>query len=178
MTLFTTHRTESRRSFWYRYLFNIYPMYKATGARVKFLSADFQEAHILLTRNILTRNILNTIFGGSIYSSIDPIFMLQIQQILGKDYVVWDKAATIRFVRPARKRLIAQCLVTDEQLTHIRATVAQQNEMDLVLPLEYFDETGKVAVQFSKTIYIANQAYYAQKRATKGQNSAYKKIIG
>jgi len=50
-----------------------------------------------------TRNYVGTIFGGSLYGAVDPIYMIMLIKALGPDYIVWDKAATIRFLRPGRE---------------------------------------------------------------------------
>ncbi|MBC8110589.1 MAG: YiiD C-terminal domain-containing protein [Verrucomicrobia bacterium] len=175
--LFATKKKESRKSFLYRFLFSNTPLYRATGARVTFCSADFQEIHVKLTKNLLTRNYVNTIFGGSIYSSIDPIFMLMLMEILGKNYVVWDKAATIRFVRPARQKLKARFLLDDTLIENIKKQIAETKETDLELTLEYLDEEEKICATFSKVLYIADKNFYAEKRKQKGQTAEYKTVI-
>jgi hypothetical protein len=38
-----------------------------------------------------TRNYVGTIFGGSMNSAVDPIYMVILIRRLGKDEVVWDK---------------------------------------------------------------------------------------
>ena len=48
--------------------------------------------------NRLNRNYVGTQFGGSLYAMTDPFFMLMLMENLGRDYVVWDKAANIEFV--------------------------------------------------------------------------------
>lgn len=48
-----------------------------------------------------TRNYVGTIFGGSLYGALDPI-MIMLIKLLGPEYEVWDKAASIRFRRPGR----------------------------------------------------------------------------
>jgi len=50
--------------------------------------------------------MLELFFGGSIYGALDPIYMVQLINILGGKYVVWDKAATIKFIRPIKKRCL------------------------------------------------------------------------
>jgi acyl-CoA hydrolase len=48
-------------------------------------------------------NYVGSICGGSLLSATDPIFMIQLMNILGNKYVVWDKAAAIKFKRPAKE---------------------------------------------------------------------------
>src|SRR2546422_8429965 len=51
-----------------------------------------------------TRNYVGTIFGGSMYGAVDPVYMVMLIKLLGPGYTVWDKAAAIRFRRPGRDR--------------------------------------------------------------------------
>lgn len=43
---------------------------------------------------------MGTHFGGSLYAMCDPFYMWILMENLGKDFIVWDKAATIRFKKP------------------------------------------------------------------------------
>ena len=98
---------ESFRTRAFRWAFNFWPCYRGTGARVTYIASDWREARIRLPLSLWTRNYVGTIFGGSLYASVDPFFMIMLINILGPDYVVWDKAASIRFKRPGRSTLVA-----------------------------------------------------------------------
>src|SRR6266496_6489335 len=90
-----------------RWKFNLFPAYRGTGARVTYIADDFHEVRVHLPLSWRTRNAVGTIFGGSMYGAVDPIYMIMLIQLLGRDYVVWDKAATIRFRRPGQTTLYA-----------------------------------------------------------------------
>ena len=75
--------------------FNLHPTYHSTGGRVKWISADWKKVVVEIPLNWRTRNYMGTIFGGSMYSAIDPIYMIMLIRCLGPGYTVWDKAATI-----------------------------------------------------------------------------------
>jgi acyl-coenzyme A thioesterase PaaI-like protein len=69
---------ESLRSRFYRWGFNLFPAYCATGARITFISHDFREVRIKLPLSWQTRNYVGTIFGGSMCAAIDPVYMLML----------------------------------------------------------------------------------------------------
>jgi acyl-coenzyme A thioesterase PaaI-like protein len=96
---------ETWRSRSYRWFFNWFPAYRGTGARITYIAGDWSEIRIRLPLSWRTRNYVGTIFGGSMYGAIDPMYMMMLIKTLGPDYVVWDKAATIRFRRPGREPL-------------------------------------------------------------------------
>lgn len=170
-----TKNTENLKARFKRYLFNHFPPYWGTGARAVFLSGDFKEVQIRLPLFWRTRNYVGTIFGGSIYASADPIFMIQLIELLGKNYVVWDKSASIRFLRPGNKTLYARFLVTDELLHQIKADVVEKQEIDLNLSVDFIDFEGKIYAQVSKVLYIANKSFYKAKKANR--EKAEKAII-
>ena len=115
--LFETAKKESKRSAWVRRIFNIFPCIWCTGGKVTFISGDYQELHVKLSLNLRTKNRVGTVFGGSIYSSIDPYFMLLFMDVLGKEYVVWDKAASMKFIKPITGTVKCRFLITDELTT-------------------------------------------------------------
>ena len=104
-----------------------------------------------------TRNYVGTIYGGSIYASIDPIYMLMLMKIFGSEYTIWDKAANIRFRRPGRTTLYADFLITDEEISEIRRLAASEKSIDRIYNVELKDADGTVHAVIEKTIYIAKK---------------------
>src|SRR4051812_40173463 len=96
---------ESRATRWLRWRFNLIPAFRGTGGRVAYIASDYREVRVRLLLSWRTRNYVGTIFGGSLYGAVDPIFMLMLIWLLGREYVVWDKSASIRFRKPGRATL-------------------------------------------------------------------------
>ena len=88
-----------------RWLFNLLPAYRGTGGRVTYIASDFREVRVKLPLSWRTRNYVGTIYGGSLYGAVDGVYMVMLIRILGPEYIVWDKAATIRFRKPGRSTL-------------------------------------------------------------------------
>ena len=166
-----TTKTENFKTRFKRNLLNFFPPYIGTGARAIFLSNDFKEVQIKLPLSWRTRNYVGTIFGGSMYASTDPIYMIQLIQLLGKSYVVWDKSASIRFLRPGNKTLYARFLITDELLEQIEKEVIEKQEIDLTLDVDFTDLSGKIYAQVSKVLYIADKSFYKEKKVRREKNS-------
>ncbi|HYM61177.1 MAG TPA: DUF4442 domain-containing protein [Thermoanaerobaculia bacterium] len=145
---------ESWSSRRFRWMFNLFPAYRGVGARVEMISSDFREVRIRLGLTWRTRNYVGTIFGGSLYGAVDPVYMLMLIHILGKDYVVWDKAATIRFLKPGRSTLRATFRIGEEEIAAIRALTADGAPIDRVYRVELLDAEGVPHVAVEKTIYI------------------------
>ncbi len=167
--MYTTKNKQTFRSRIRRFALNLFPAYRGTGARCIFLSPDFREIQIKLPLKLRTRNYVGTIFGGSMFGAVDPIYMLQLINVLGSEYVVWDKAATIRFKRPANKTLYARFLITDSLLAEIKEEVKQKNEIDKILKVNLEDKDKKIYAEVEKLIYIANKTFYKNKKKMKAQ---------
>ena len=90
-----------------RRLFNLWPVFRGAGIRVREIGPDFRSVTVELRAKLLNRNYVGTHFGGSLFAMTDPFFMIMMMQNLGRDYIVWDKAGTVRFLKPARGTVTA-----------------------------------------------------------------------
>lgn len=151
----------------FKFGFNLFPGFRRTGARMLVASDDFHYAKIKLPLNYKTKNYVGTIYGGSMYSCVDGIYMVQLINILGKEYVVWDKSASIRFRRPGNTTLFAEFLITKEFVAQIKSEIAAQKEKDYVLKVDLVDREGRVYAEVEKVLYIATKAHYKEKRKAK-----------
>ncbi len=134
--------------------FHAFACYRGTGGRARYVAEDWSEVHLDLPLSRSTRNYVGTIFGGSMYSAIDPIYMVMLIRRLGKDYVVWDKAASIQFKKPGRETLHARFAVTDEELSAIRGALETQRSIDRTYLIELKDSSGTVCATVEKLLYI------------------------
>jgi hypothetical protein len=140
-----------------RWKFNFFPAYRGTGARVLFISEDYREIQIKIPLSWRTRNYVGTIYGGSLYGGIDPIYMLMLIKNLGGKYVVWDKAAKIRFRRPGKETLFGSFKITETELEDIKSILESQKSVDRIYNVELKDKAGTVHAEIEKTLYIAKK---------------------
>ena len=145
---------ENWRSRLARWGFNWFPAYRGTGAHIEYVASDWKEVRIRLPLSWRTRNYVGTIFGGSLYGSIDPIYMIMLIKILGPDYVVWDKAATIRFKKPGRSTLRATFRFEDAELEAIKAEVDRDGKTERTYVVELKDHDGEVCMSCEKLLSI------------------------
>ena len=154
----------------FRIGFNLAPMYRRSTGKIIHVTDDLLNVTMRLAISYRNKNYVGSIFGGSMFSAVDPIPMVQLINLLDSQYVVWDKSAEIYFKAPAREDLYADFQYTEQELKHIRDTVANQHEMEIVkvTKLTNQDKT-KVFCEVNKTIYIASKAYYKAKRESRKQ---------
>lgn len=144
---------ESSRSRLLRWKFNLFPAYRGTGARITYVAGDFREVRVRLPLSWRTRNAVGTIFGGSLYGAVDPVYMIMLMRLLGPAYVVWDKAAEIRFLRPGRGTLRATFTIDDRELEEIRQ-LTEKGPLDRLYNIDLIDDNGVPHATVRKTIFI------------------------
>jgi acyl-coenzyme A thioesterase PaaI-like protein len=145
---------ESWKTRLFRWGFNFFPAFRGTGGRVTYIAHDWSEVRVKLPLNWRTRNYVGSIFGGSIYGAVDPHFMIMLIKRLGPDYIVWDKAAAVRFKRPGRSTLFARFLVPDAEVAAIREILRDTPKTERIYQLELSDASGQVCAEVEKTLYI------------------------
>ncbi len=139
----------------FRFFVNLYPPYLFSRTRVKYIAPDWKEMRVELAKSLFTRNYVGTTFGGSLYAATDPFFMLMLIKILGiKDYIVWDKGASIDFKKPARTKITYRFLITEEALKKIRGDLETQGKSLPEFQVDGIDKDGEICVTVRKTIYI------------------------
>jgi len=149
----------------FKYGFNLSPMYRRSTAKIISVSKDMLHVEIKLPISYKNRNYVNSIYGGSLFSAVDPIPMVQLINLLGEDYVVWDKSAEIFFKRPARETLVAEFKYTMSEIADIKRSVASENEIDIVKKTVLTDKNKTTTFcEVQKTIYVADKAFYKEKR--------------
>lgn len=147
-----------------RLTFNLSPVYRRTGGKVIYVSEDLKEIRIKIPLSRKTKNYVGTIFGGSQFSATDPVFMFQLINILGDDYVVWDKATCITFKRPGKSTLENTFIVEDNLIERIKREVEKEGTYTFKLPILLTDQKGKVVSESEKSIYVASKEHYQRKR--------------
>jgi acyl-coenzyme A thioesterase PaaI-like protein len=134
-------------------LLNLYPPYLGAGVRVK-TSPDLRTFEVRMKLRWWNRNYVGTHFGGSLYSMCDPFFMMILMEALGRGYVVWDKAATIRFRRPGRGAVRAVFQIPQERVEEIRAAADAGGKVEPVFTVDVLNEEGEVVAEVEKLLYV------------------------
>jgi acyl-coenzyme A thioesterase PaaI-like protein len=137
-----------------RRFLNLWPPYRFAGIRVLDISDDFRRATVELRLRPLTRNYVGTQFGGSMFSMTDPFWMLLTLHRLGEEYVVWDRAAEIEFIRPGRTDVRAVFEIDEETIEEIRAAADSGERVLRWMETDIVDQEGAVVARVRKQLYI------------------------
>lgn len=133
---------------------NLYPPYLFAGIRITHIDDEWRELRVSMRLRWFNRNAVGTHFGGSLYSMVDPHLMLLLMRILGNDYVVWDKSASIQFKKPGKGRVHAVVRITDEDLEDIRRNTEEGEPFRPQFELVVLDEEGDRVAVVTKVLHV------------------------
>ncbi|KAB0497694.1 DUF4442 domain-containing protein [Pseudomonas vancouverensis] len=137
-----------------RFIMTFYPPYFGAGVRVQHISDDFRDVRVSMGLGWYNRNYVGTQFGGSLYSMVDPFFMLMLMENLGRQYIVWDKAADIDFISPGKGPVFARFTIDDTLIDDIRRQTASGEKYLPQLQVDIHDGAGTLVARVGKTLYV------------------------
>ena len=133
---------------------NWYPPFLGMGVRVRSFEDDFTRFVVELQSRWYNRNLFGTHFGGSLYTMSDPFFVFIVTMNLGRNYIVWDKSASIDFIRPAKGTITGIFEIDSERLGEIRAEVDTLGKNTYHFEVDLMDEDGQAVARVSKEVYV------------------------
>jgi hypothetical protein len=133
---------------------NIWPPFFGAGIRVTRRDPGMKAVDVEMKLRFYNRNYVGTHYGGSLYSMTDPFYMLMLMSNLGRDYIVWDKSATIRFRQPGKGKVKAEFRLSESQLDDIREELKTSEKYELAFLVEVKDEAGEVVAEVQKVLHI------------------------
>ena len=133
---------------------NLYPPYLGMGVRVRDWRDDFTRFEVELRARWYNRNLFGTHFGGSLYAMADPFFVFIVTMNLGRDYIVWDKSASIDFLKPAKGTILGVFEIKRDRLNEIRADVDRLGKNTYWFEAELTDENDVVVARVRKEVYV------------------------
>lgn len=136
---------------------NMYPPYLGAGVRVRSFRDDFTRFEVELRARWYNRNLFGTHFGGSLYAMSDPFFVFIITMNFGRDYIVWDKSASIEFLQPAKGTILGVFEISKDRLEQIRAEVDELGKNTYHFEADLLDEAGKVVARVKKEVYVRSK---------------------
>jgi len=133
---------------------NLWPPFLGAGIRIKRIAPDMKSIDVEMKLRWWNANYVGTHFGGSLFAMTDAFYMLMLMANLGGDYIVWDKAATIRYRKPGKGNVRAEFRLTDSQLDYVREKLKTLPKYEPVFTVEVKDEQGTVIAEVEKLLYV------------------------
>ena len=151
---------------WFRRGLNLWPPFIGAGVRVTRVSEDYREIEVTLKLRVFNRNYFGTQFGGSLFAMTDPFHALMMMHNLGPGYVVWDKAASIRYVKPGRGDVYARFRLDEEAVARARSLTANGEKYEPTFTVNIVDRDGSIVAEVDKTLYIRRSRGSAEEETT------------
>ncbi len=133
---------------------SLWPPYLGMGVRVRRMSEDMREVDVEMVHHFWNTNYVGVHFGGSLFAMTDPFYMLMLMENLGPGYVVWDKAGSIRFRRPAKGTVRAEFRLTAEQIDEVRRGADAQAKVEPVFTVAIKDRSGEVVAVVERVVHV------------------------
>jgi acyl-coenzyme A thioesterase PaaI-like protein len=153
-------------SWWLRHI-GWWPPLFGTGIKVTRLDKDLRAVDVEMRLTRLNRNYMGVHFGGSLFSMTDPFYMIMLGTNLGREYVVWDKSASIRYKKPGTGRVRAEFRLSEERLAAIRAAL-EVGRYDARFIVEVKDDGGAVVAEVERVIYCATKEAHEERKKLRG----------
>lgn len=139
-------------------LIRFYGPFLGAGVRPVEVSEDYRYIKVEMPLTFYNKNYMGTQFGGSLYSMVDPWYMLMLIKNLGPDYIVWDKAATIEFKKPGRGKVQTEFVLTQARIDEIKGFVEENTKMDAHFEVRIVDELGNLIARVDKVVYVRKKS--------------------
>jgi acyl-coenzyme A thioesterase PaaI-like protein len=139
---------------------NLWPPLLGAGIKVVKMDKHLRAVDVEMRMRPWNRNIVGSHFGGSLFAMTDPFYMLMVIENLGREYVVWDKAASIRYRKPGKGTMRAEFRLPEERVEEIRAAVEAEERCEPRFVIEVKDEDGDVVAEVERVLYCAKRDVY------------------
>lgn len=140
-------------SFLLRFM-RFWPPFWGAGIRVKEFSPDYKRILVEMKLRFWNANYVGAHFGGSLYSMTDPFYMLMLLNILKKDYIIWDKSASIRYKKPAYDTVYAEFILTDDRIQEIKDEVELHSKATPEFNIKIVDKNNELIAEVNKIISV------------------------
>ena len=145
-----------------KFALNIWPPFWGAGIRIISISEDFRQVKMKLKLRWWNKNANRTQYGGSIFSLTDPVYSLMLMGILGEHYFVWDKEASINFIKPGQSDLYADFIVPQDLLDDILNQTANGDKCFPEFIIYVKDKNGNVVSEVQRKLYVRKKPQYRE----------------
>ncbi|MDN5618915.1 MAG: DUF4442 domain-containing protein [Psychrobacter sp.] len=145
---------------------NTYAPYIGAGIKIDHISLDQGLCVVSMGLTTLNKNIVGTQFGGSLYSMVDPFYMLMLMHQLGSNYVVWDKSSNIDFIAPGNSKVTARMKIPSTEVITIQELAKDGEPVFREYKVDIVDDQQKLIATVTKTLYIRLRKYSKSKEQT------------
>ena len=146
-----------------KWVLRFYPPFLFQRIWVKNIAPDFTSMEVKIFKSFLNINSNKTVFGGTIFSSLDPIHSILLDQILKhkglKRTVAWLKSAQIDYLKPGKTHLEFTAKIDPSLIDVAFEEIKKNGKVIKTFTTEVFDKTGVKCVVCHNEIYIRDLTF-------------------
>jgi acyl-coenzyme A thioesterase PaaI-like protein len=140
-----------------RWMLNLFPPLFFSRIRIVSLSDDFMDCTVRVRSSLLTRNLQGSMFGGTIFSSADPYYVVMYWQALahrGIHVQAWLRSATIRYLKPTKTALTLRFLLTEEDIHEALKALEEEGRFVKNHRVKLIDEAGDLCAVAETEVFL------------------------
>lgn len=132
----------------------LWPPFLGASVSIKEMNDDLTRIVVQMKRRWWSQNYVGTQYGGSLFSMTDPFYMLMLLEHLGREYIVWDKAGSIRYKKPAKDTVYATFELTKEKIEEIKKLADENPKYEPTFQVLIKDDDGEVVAEVDRLVYV------------------------
>ncbi len=153
-------KKETLKMWWLRLRLNLLPAYFRTGGKITYISPEMNEIHVKFPAKWHTKGFGGILQGNTIYGAAEPIYSMILHQLLGKDYVIFNRKSEITYKKPAKTEVFAKFCINPSIFIKIKNMVDRKQEYDFSFSVKIQDEWEETYAEIQQDIYIARRDFY------------------
>ena len=144
-----TPREFKLMNFWLPFFFN----------RIKIInvSNDFKKIDVLLKHTFWNRNPNKSLWGGAIFSAVDPFYPIMLKQILlleNIETIFMTKSAQIEYLKESKTNILFSFSITSEQINNLKNILNEKGKYDGWHTVYGIDENNKKCIKAKIQVYL------------------------
>ncbi|MFZ4262270.1 DUF4442 domain-containing protein [Sphingobacterium sp. HJSM2_6] len=141
-----------------KWALRFYPPFFFQRIWVRHIFTGFLGADLKVNKSILNINSNKTIFGGTIFSAIDPMYPILLDQYFKKQgiqrTVAWLKTAHIDYIKPAKHHLFFSIRLDENELKQALVSIKTNGKIVKTFRTQVFDKNNLLCAIAHNEIYI------------------------
>lgn len=119
---------------------------------------SFLGADVKINKSLMNINSNKTIFGGTIFSAIDPFYPILLDQYFKHQgisrTVAWLKTAHIDYIKPGKYDLEVSIRLNNQILEETLKTIKKEGKVVRTFQTQVFDKHGTLCAVAHNEVYI------------------------